>query len=284
MAEGHFSRRLERWRNALLLCAALTESLLDFSDEDDVREEGADAGLRTKMSDLEEEMRAQLRAPSAEKLHEGISVVLAGPPNAGKSTLLNALAGRDAAIVSDIAGTTRDRIDVPVSLSGVAFTLTDTAGLARHSEDSIELIGIDRARAAIAQADILLWLGDAKDCPRNDAIRIAAQNDRPDWVLPQGADLSLSAETGEGIGDLIDMLLERTAMLIPADNEYALHERQRNGVGVMADALSDAIGSKDPLLVAEQLRQALRAMDALTGHAGVEDMLDSLFGRFCIGK
>jgi tRNA modification GTPase len=284
MAEGHFSRRLEGWRSELLLCAALTESLLDFSDEDDVREEGAEAGLRARMFGLECEMHRQLRAPSAEKLHEGIRVVLAGPPNAGKSTLLNALAGREAAIVSDIAGTTRDRIDVPVSLSGVAFTLTDTAGLAEQSTDAIELIGIDRARTAIEQADILLWLGDAWDCPRDDAVRIAAQKDRTDWAMPHGADIALSAATGEGVSDLVDILLKRAALLIPGDNEYALHRRQRDGVGAMAAALSQAIVTTDLLLVAEHLRQAMRAMDALTGRAGMEEMLDSLFGRFCIGK
>lgn len=284
MAEGHFSRRLEHWREALLRCSALTELLLDFSDEDDVPESGAERELRASVAALSAEMERQLAAPAAERLRDGVRLVLAGPPNAGKSTLLNALVGREAAIVSDIAGTTRDRIEVPVQLGGIAFVVTDTAGLAEQTGDSIERIGIDRARQAIETCDILLWLGDPADCPRADAIRIAAQMDRDDWQGQGGANIAISARTGANMPELIGLILARAASLIPAEGEVALHERQRAGVREMVDALEAVQAEHDLLIVAEQLRSARLAMDRLIGRSGVEDMLDALFGRFCIGK
>jgi len=284
MADGHFSRRLEEWRSRLLACSAQVESLLDFSDEDDVPDSGMERHLADALAGLREDMAAQLAAPSAERLRDGIHLVLAGPPNAGKSTLLNALAGREAAIVSDIAGTTRDRIEVPVNLRGVAFVLTDTAGLAERSEDRIELIGIDRARQAIEAADILLWLGEAVHAPRADALRVATQKDRPGWNMPEDADIAVSARTGENMPLLIQMILDRAGNFLPAEGSYALHERQRKGVAAIVDALAAARAESDLLIVAEHLRLAREAMDRLIGRSGVEDMLDSLFSRFCIGK
>lgn len=284
MADGHFSRRLDEWRSRLLICSAQVESLLDFSDEDDVPESGADVALVEAMRALRADMIAQLAAPSAERLRDGIHLVLAGPPNAGKSTLLNALAGREAAIVSDIAGTTRDRIEVPVSLGGVAFVLTDTAGLAEDSKDQVELIGIDRARQAMEHADILLWLGDPSECPHADAICVAAQKDRSGWSRPVGADIALSAVTGENMDVLVDAILARAQAYIPGEGAFALHQRQRDAVAAMADELDRACVEADLLIVAEHLREARGAMDRLIGRAGVEDMLDNLFGRFCIGK
>ena len=284
MADGHFSRQLEGWRARLLACSAQVESLLDFSDEDDVPDSGMEKRLAEALAALAEEMRLQLAAPSAERLHDGIHLVLAGPPNAGKSTLLNALAGREAAIVSDIAGTTRDRIEVPVSLAGIAFVLTDTAGLAEHSEDSIELIGIDRARQAIDAADILLWLGAPEDCPRGDAIRVSSQMDRQGWVKPERVDIAVSARSGENMHELVEMILAKACSFIPAEGSYALHERQRKAVAVMVETLDAAMTESDLLIMAEYLRLARDAMDRLIGRAGVEDMLDSLFSRFCIGK
>lgn len=284
MADGHFSRRLKDWRSRLLLCSAQVESLLDFSDEDDVPDSGMESALADALAALREDMATQLMAPSAERLRDGIHLVLAGPPNAGKSTLLNALAGREAAIVSDIAGTTRDRIEVPVNLGGVAFVLTDTAGLADRSEDRIELIGIDRARQAIEAADILLWLGEADACPRADAIRVAAQKDRAGWRMPAGVDIAVSALTGENIYPLVQMILDRAKNFLPAEGSYALHERQRKAVAAMVEALTAAQANTDLLIVAEHLRLAREEMDRLIGRSGVEDMLDSLFSRFCIGK
>ncbi len=284
MAEGHFSRRLAGWREALLRAAALTESLLDFSDEDDVPDAGVEGELRASIAALAADMERQISAPSAERLQDGIRLVLAGPPNAGKSTLLNALVGREAAIVSDIAGTTRDRIEAPASIGGVAFVITDTAGLAEQTGDSIERIGIDRARQAIESCDVLLWLGDPTDCPRADAIRVSAQMDREGWSRPDGVNIAISALTGENMPELIALILAHTASLVPAEGEVALHDRQRAGVAEMLEELAAAQSEHDLLIVAEQLRTARQAMDRLVGRSGVEDMLDALFSRFCIGK
>lgn len=285
MAEGHFSRRLAKWRAELLRCSALTESLLDFSDEDDVPDAGADMDLRTGISALVTDIEFQLAGPSAERLRDGVRLVLAGPPNAGKSTLMNALLGREAAIVSDIAGTTRDRIEAPVEIGGIAFVITDTAGLAATTEDPIERVGIDRARQAIETGDIVLWLGHPADRPRDDAICIAAQKDREGWVMPpDGGDIALSAHTGENMTELVQMILCRARALIPAEGEVALHRRQRDGVSQIAEALRAAFVKHDLLIVAEYLRVARLAMDRLIGRSGVEDMLDTLFARFCIGK
>ena len=284
MADGHFSRRVEGWRSALLELSAQVEAVLDFSDEDDVAGEGMQDVIASGLAVLAQEARVHLALPSAERLRDGIRTVIAGPPNAGKSTLLNALAGREAAIVSDIAGTTRDRIEVPVSMGGISFLLTDTAGLRDDSTDSIEAIGMDRARSAVEQADIVLWLGPSQKCPRIDAVRIAAQCDRQRPEREEDYDLLLSAVTGEGMAGLVDRLVVMAQDIVQPEAEYALHQRQRDAVRVLREALDAALATADALLIAENLRIARGAMDRLTGRAGVEDMLDSLFGRFCIGK
>jgi tRNA modification GTPase len=281
MAEGHFSRRIDGWRRALLDLSAMAEAALDFSDEDDVPDAAIESRIGEGIQDLAQDVAAVLAAPSAERLRDGIRVVLAGPPNAGKSTLLNALVGREAAIVSDIAGTTRDRIEAPAAIGGTAFLFTDTAGLRSQTNDAIEAIGIDRAHAALDAADIVLWLGDAADMPRGDAVLIAAQCDRSDNDRPG---LRLSALTGEGMNDLVATLQAHAAALLPGTGDYALHARQRQGVGQLHDHLTTASASDDVLVIAEDLRQARRAVDALTGQAGTEDMLDRLFSGFCIGK
>lgn len=281
MAEGHFSRRIEKWRNQLLTLSAMAEAALDFSDEDDVPDDAIEAQIGDGIRALAMEVASILAAPTAERLRDGIRVVLAGPPNAGKSTLLNALVGRDAAIVSDIAGTTRDRIEVPAAIGGTAFLFTDTAGLRDDSGDAIETIGIDRARAALDAADIILWLGAAEDLPRDDALLIAAQSDRADDRRPG---LRLSAHTGEGMAQLTKYLLDRAATMLPGEGDFALHTRQRQAVGQVEHNLLAADGARDLLVIAEELRLARRAVDTLTGQAGTEDMLDRLFSGFCIGK
>lgn len=282
MAEGHFSRRIEDWRGALLNLSAMAEAALDFSDEDDVPDLGIEARIGAGVARLAEEVGRQLAAPSAERLRDGVRVVLAGPPNAGKSTLLNALVGRDAAIVSDVAGTTRDRIEVPAALGGTAFLFTDTAGLRDATEDVVEAIGVARAKAALEAADILLWLGEAIDAPSRDHLLVAAQCDR--WENDDRPGLPVSAHTGEGMAALRDILLQRSATLLPLSGEYALHQRQRRGVEDIAGHLAAAAHARDMLVLAEELRLARRAIDALTGRAGTEDMLDHLFSSFCIGK
>jgi len=282
MAEGHFSRRIDGWRHRLLDLSAMAEAALDFSDEDDVPDAQIEHRIGAGIGALAEDVAAVLSAPSAERLRDGVRVVLAGPPNAGKSTLLNALVGREAAIVSPIAGTTRDRIEVPAAIGGVAFLFTDTAGLRDETSDSIEEIGIDRARAAVAGADVLLWLGRPEDAPREDAMLIAAQCDHVDHAGHPG--LAVSARTGEGMERLVAALLDRAASLLPGEGDYALHARQREGAANLHRHLGAAAQTGDLLIQAEELRQARHAIDALTGHAGTEDMLDRLFSGFCIGK
>jgi tRNA modification GTPase len=169
-------------------------------------------------------------------------------------------------------------------LNGVPYLLTDTAGLRDDSADSIEQIGVQRARDAIERADVLLWLGTGEQRPRQDAIAIAAQMDRADWTLPEGADLAVSARTGEGMAALVGLLTEAAQRIFPAESEYALHQRQRAGIYIALDEIVAALAHKDMLLVAESLRIARNALDRLIGRTGVEDMLDALFGRFCIGK
>lgn len=281
MAEGHFSRRIDTWRTRLLDLSAMTEAALDFSDEDDVPDASIEAQIGAGIATLAQDVAAILAAPIAERLHDGIRVVLAGPPNAGKSTLLNALVGRDAAIVSAIAGTTRDRIEVPAAIDGIAYLFTDTAGLREATDDAIEAIGIDRARAALDAADIILWLGDAGALPRADAILIAAQSDRVEEARPG---LSLSAQTGQGMDALLAALRTHAAALLPGEGDFALHARQRHHSAALLDHLHAAAHAHDLLVTAEELRLARRSIDALTGRAGTEDMLDRLFAGFCIGK
>lgn len=284
MAEGHFSRAIDDWRTELLRLSAMVEAALDFSDEDDVPDADIDRRIGAGIATLANRLSHVLAAPSAERLREGVRVVLAGPPNSGKSTLLNALVGRDAAIVSDVAGTTRDRIEIPAAIGGTPYLFTDTAGLRDGSEDAIEIIGMDRARAAMEAADIVLWLGAPDACPRKEALRISAQCDRAGWTPMVDADISLSAVTGEGMEALYGVLENRARMLLPREDDYALHARQRSGIGDVVAHLKVAAGCQDMLLVAEELRAARDAIDRLTGRAGTEDMLDALFSGFCIGK
>ncbi|OQW46545.1 MAG: tRNA uridine(34) 5-carboxymethylaminomethyl synthesis GTPase MnmE [Proteobacteria bacterium SG_bin6] len=277
-AEGAVSRRIGAWGVRLLEASALIEAALDFADEDDVGE--LPPGLPAALAALGEEMRTVLAAPPVERLRDGVRVVLAGPPNAGKSTLLNALAEREAAIVSPIAGTTRDRIEVPVVRDGIAYLLIDTAGLAETTDDPIEAIGIARARAAAAEADILLWLDDSP--PPAGALWLHPRADERPPALD--GRLALSARTGAGVDHLWSALADRARALLPRADQLALNARQRQHVDHAAEAVLAASAETDLLIAAEQCRLARRALDAVTGATGTEAMLDALFSRFCIGK
>lgn len=294
MASGHVSRAVEAWQDRLLTLMAGAEAELNFADEDDVEVgEGVAQRLISGMGELSDELGGWLARPAAEVIAEGLSVVIAGPPNAGKSTLINALAQRELAIVSPVAGTTRDVIETPLALDGIAMRFSDTAGLRAESADDIEMIGIDRAKAAVEAADILLWLGLPKDVPEHPrAILIAAQADR--WrgdaaveVEAAHCDLTLSATTGEGMDKLHRYIVEMARTLLPREGEAALRQRQRTALAEARDWLTIEARSReasDLILLAERLRLAGGALDRITGRAGVEDMLDTLFGRFCIGK
>lgn len=282
MADGTLSRQIAHWRAALLGLAARIEASLDFSDEADVDAVLLDT-VRSDARAIASEIGAALSAPAVDRLRDGIRVVLAGPPNSGKSTLLNALARREAAIVSPIAGTTRDRIEVPVSRAGLPFVLTDTAGLRDAAGDAIEAIGIDRAGEAIAGADLVLWLGDEPP-PEDRMLWLHARADvagRED--MPGGAVLAVSAETGFGVERLWELLVSRSSALIPGATDMALNQRQRAHCREALEALDD-LGATDELVVADALRRANVALARITGDVGIEAMLDALFSRFCIGK
>ena len=285
MSEGALGRAVENWRTALLLLAARVEAALDFADEDDVVAQPDLSALPALLC----EARTWLERPSAERLRDGVRVVLAGPPNAGKSTLLNALIGRNAAIISPQAGTTRDVIEAPVAIDGIPFVIIDTAGLHKHAANPIEQEGIARAREHLERADLILWLGsDAPppaDCP---CLRIAAKSDLVEVVpgnrlLPDSA-LLVSALTGAGMDVLREAILAEARKLIPAPSTTAINARQRGLIGAFSEALSEAEAAADLLIVAEHLRTARLCLDRLVGRAGVEDMLDALFGSLCIGK
>jgi tRNA modification GTPase len=284
-AEGGVRRQVEDWQARLLALAAAVEAQLDHSDEDDVAS-GAESlvGLHATTAALGQEIARIVARPPIERLRDGLRVVLAGPPNAGKSTLLNALVERDAAIVSPIAGTTRDRIEAPVVRGGVAWLLIDTAGLADTTTDPIEAIGIDRARAALEEADIVLWLGDTSPPVHPAVLWVHARADVPGRDAGEGKDLALSAATGAGVDTLWERLDSLAATLLPPPDELAFNRRQRDLASTAADALARAAMQHDLLLLAEELRAARTAFDAVTGRAGVEAMLDALFARFCIGK
>ena len=281
MASGGFSRTVEAWRNRLLACSAALEAVLDFADEDDVALLPPDFAAR--IAALREELADWLARPRAEALREGFRVVIAGPPNAGKSTLFNALVESEAAIATPIAGTTRDVLTRPVAIAGLPFLFVDTAGLRGETEDAIEAIGIARARDALDRADLVLWLGAEGEGPA-EAWEIAAQADRADHVVKAAPRHGVSAVTGEGMDALRADLVAAARRAMPKPGEAALNERQHRLLGEAEAMLAFAESLGDPLLVAEHLRLARVAFDALVGRSTTEHMLDALFGRFCIGK
>jgi tRNA modification GTPase len=276
LAEGALGRQVTIWQTALLRISALVEATLDFSDEGDV---GEGDTYRQPLVELVEALETLLASPPAERLKDGVRVVLAGPPNSGKSSLFNKLTDRDGAIVSEIAGTTRDRIEAPVVIAGVPLVLIDTAGLRSETDDAIEAIGIARTGEAIAAADIVLWLGEADEAPI-DALTVAAKAD----LEVQSTGLPVSAATGEGIEALKKAIIARARTLLPKPDALTLNVRHRQILSEVLTELSAAHASVDGLLAAEHFRLARTKLDAITGRSGVENMLDALFGTFCIGK
>lgn len=281
MAGGAFSRQVEQWRERLLELSAAVEAVLDFADEDDVA--GLPGNFLQRIDALREELKSWLARPKAEALREGYRVVIAGPPNAGKSTLFNILVQSEAAIATPIAGTTRDVLTRPVGYAGIPFLFADTAGLHDATDDVVEAIGIERALEALDRADLVLWLGPEGEGPAG-AWEIAAQSDRPQGASKVQARHRISAVTGEGIDALIADLVESARQALPKPGEAALNQRQHDLLNDAARALQAATEEADPLLAAEALRLARVCFDGLLGRTTTEDMLDALFGRFCIGK
>jgi tRNA modification GTPase len=278
---GLLSGKVEGWREAVLRASAQIEAALDFSDEDDVGD--LPEGFTWNIEELASELAEFLERPRSEKLKDGFRVVLAGPPNSGKSTLFNALVESEAAITSPIAGTTRDVIERPVAIGGTPFTFVDTAGLRDEGAEEIEAIGIERARYELDRADVVLWLGREGEGPP-EAWEIAARSDAPDADTKQSALYTVSALTGEGVADLKQALVSKAQSSMPKPGEAVLNARQSARLGEALDGLKGALGQADLLLVGEELRSVRLAFDRLIGRATTEDMLDALFGRFCIGK
>lgn len=280
LAGGALSRRVEEWRQRILGLGAELEAELDFADEGDVSEGAGDGDWRARAAAAADELEAVLRNPGVERLRDGVRVVIAGPPNAGKSSLLNALVEREAAITSDVPGTTRDLVEAPVAIAGIPFLLIDTAGL-RETDDRVEAIGVERAQAAVDAADLVLWLGPPADAPRGSTV----VHPKADIALSDSAaEIAVSSVTGEGVHTLAELLVERSRALLPREGELALNARHRALLDDCRVCLRDAAEAADPLIAAEALRRARLALDRVTGRAGVEEMLDALFGRFCIGK
>lgn len=283
---GALGQRVEGWRRDLLRAAALIEATIDFADEDvpvDVTPEvsGLVSGL---LASLRQEIAG---ARAAERIRDGFEVAIVGAPNVGKSTLLNALAGREAAITSDIAGTTRDVIEVRMDLEGLAVTLLDTAGL-RDSSDQIERIGIERAIARAGAADLRVFLlshaGEAPMMqPLPEDIVLVGKSDK--LATQEGA---ISGKTGAGLDALIAAISSRLAGRA-ASAGLLIRERQRIALERSISALESVQTALDrstylPELVAAELRSAMRALEALVGRIDVESLLDEIFSSFCIGK
>ena len=281
MAGGAFSRQVEDWREALLTASASLEAALDFSDEDDVALVPLD--LSAQLEALKTALGAWLARPRAEVLREGYRVVIAGPPNAGKSTLFNTLVESEAAIATPIPGTTRDVLTRPISLAGIPFLFADTAGLHDAVDDAVEAIGIERALDALDRADLVLWLGPQGQGPAG-AWEVASQCDRPSEIAKRNPRHRVSAKTGEGMDGLRADLVETARAAMPKPGEAALSEHQHRLLSAANRAIADANHESDPLLIAENLRLARLSFDALLGRTTTEDLLDTLFGRFCIGK
>ena len=294
---GSLKQLYETWRERLISILASIEGEIDFPDEEDVPDALA-ATAGPPIDDLIAEMDAHLDdAHRGERVREGLSIAIIGAPNAGKSSLLNRLARREAAIVTDIPGTTRDIVEVRLVIAGFPVTLADTAGL-RETAEIVESEGIRRALARAEEADIRIGVIDSTDVSRNQESALPL---RPGDLavlnksdLAQAETLSLpcpsvvvSAKTGAGL-DAVEAWLERTVWtLLSAREAPALSRaRHRRAVTEGRDALERGrtMLSRAPELAGEDVRLAIRAMESLTGRIDVEDVLDRVFSQFCIGK
>jgi tRNA modification GTPase len=281
VAEGGLAKQIGEWQQQLLALSARAEAAIDYVDDDSV---DSDPELSKECAELAGEMRQWSARPRSEPLKEGARVVIAGPPNAGKSSLLNAIAGAERAIVTEIPGTTRDHIEVPLSISGLPIRLTDTAGL-RESVERVEQLGVDRARSLIELADVLIWLGEPNEVPSHPRpILVHPRCDLPDRRIAPLGSIAVSSRSGEGLQRLVEAMTLHVQALLPTDGELAFNRRQAAHIEEVHNALQQASLATDPVILAEFLRNARGALDRLTGRAGVEDVLDALFGRFCLGK
>lgn len=289
-ADGAQSQLYASWRKRLIHARAMIEAELDFADESDVPGSVSDA-VWADMGRLQAELSAHITSyHRAEIIRDGYDVVILGPPNAGKSSLLNALASRDVAIVSDEAGTTRDLVELSLDLDGVKVRLTDTAGI-RDDAGKVEAIGIERARRRAENADLVLLLcdpsqADPMDGPYSNIVRVST---KADLAAPQrpAHDISVSSTTGEGIAELLTLLSDqasaavgRTADILPSRLRHV--ELLRESLAHLEASLRN---DELPLeLRADDLRRAADQLARISGAIDVEDLLDVIFSQFCIGK
>jgi tRNA modification GTPase len=283
---GALGDKAESWRSQLIRAAALLEATIDFADEDvpvDVTPEVSDL-LNSVMGALNTEASG---VQISERIRDGFEVAIVGAPNVGKSSLLNRLAGRDAAITSEIAGTTRDVIEVRMDLNGLPVTILDTAGL-RETDDTVEGIGIERALERARNADLRVFLYDT------EPLNLPLQPGKDDIILRSKADLydgdaqSISGKTGQGLSDLTNRIAE-ILQTRAAGASTAIRERHRTAILAALAALESAkteleYGMDRSELAAEELRTAIRALDSLVGRVDVEHILDEIFASFCLGK
>ena len=282
---GELGRKAEAWRESLIHAASLIEATIDFADEDvpvDVMPEVCKV-LNELLAGLKQEAEG---SRVAERVRDGFEVAIVGPPNIGKSTLLNYLAGRDAAITSDVAGTTRDIIEVRMDLEGLPVTFLDTAGL-REAQDEIETVGIERTISRAENADMRVFLVDQDNAGLNVAVR------EDDLVLRGKSDISdandgISGLTGKGVDQLVSHVVDVLQNRVSGVG-VAIQERHRVAIlramnDVEAALDETALGMDRLDIMAEELRSAITALDSLVGRVDVELILDSIFARFCIGK
>ncbi|NNE78795.1 MAG: tRNA uridine-5-carboxymethylaminomethyl(34) synthesis GTPase MnmE [Silicimonas sp.] len=280
---GALGQKAQGWRDKLIRAAALLEATIDFADEE------VPVDVTPEVRELLESVAGELRAEAAgtamaERIRDGFEVAIVGPPNVGKSTLLNALAGRDAAITSDVAGTTRDVIEVRMDLQGLPVTVLDTAGL-RISDDRVEVLGIERAKQRAEAADLCVILKNEADEPA------VIEPGADDFVLVAKSDLGggdFSAMTGEGMDKLVAEVSARLSERASTAG-VAIRERHRLAMLAANSALELAMNRLETApefaeLTAEELRTAIRALDSLVGRVDVEALLDDIFANFCIGK
>lgn len=286
---GSISRRSARWRDDLVLALAHVEASIDFAD-DDLPEDllvRVDPILAGVVSDMADALRG---SNLAERVREGFEIALVGAPNVGKSTLLNAFAGREAALTSEIAGTTRDVIEVRMDLAGLPVTILDTAGV-RDTDDVVEMLGVDRARVRASGADLRIFLVDCPDDAEtfnipvhpDDLVVIAKADLRP---LASGA--KVSGTTGYGVTDLLERAAGRLQNQAARAGPVS-HARQRQAIQVGQAKAQVAIdllrgGSTLPELAAAEIRSGLQSLDFLVGRVDVEAVLDTVFRNFCLGK
>jgi len=280
------------WRQRLLHARAMIEAELDFSDEGDVPGSVAST-IWADMASLAAEMADHLAGyHSAEIVRDGFQVVILGAPNAGKSSLLNAIARRDVAIVSDEAGTTRDLVEIAIDLDGLKIILTDTAGI-REQAGNVEQMGIERARARARSADLLLVLTPADDpgqivshASDVPALEVLSKADLA--VNHGGSGLIVSARTGAGIAELLESIRQRAESAAAGIGDIVPSQaRHVNLIQLAIAALQRALAGKDSHYLeenAEEFRQAADSLGRIAGRIDAEDMLDAIFSNFCIGK